>query len=457
MAADRRPWWRRLTTVRARATIAATLIVGVAIAAASVSLVVLMERSLIDSVDEIAELRAEDVAALASQGDLPERLAVVDDDSAIVQVVDDGGAVVSATTSLEATAPIADFRPSGSDAEARTVDELPGVEDGPFRVAALATDTPDGPVTIYVASSLEPVDETLAFVRGALAVGAPLLLLFVAFTTWVLVGRALRPVEAIRAEVGDISERSLDRRVPVPATDDEVSRLAETMNVMLDRLEAASARQRRFVGDASHELQTPLASARTDLEVALAHPDRSDWRQTATDLLAGNRRMERLVRDLLFLARTDDAAPRAPAVPVDLDDTVLAEVARLQHDGRARVDTSRVSAAAVRGRRDDLGRAVRNLLDNADRYASSTIIVELRSDDSNVTLVVADDGPGIPAEHRQAVFERFARLDDARARETGGTGLGLAIAKEIVTAHGGSITLEDSAVGARFVVRLPIA
>jgi signal transduction histidine kinase len=224
------------------------------------------------------------------------------------------------------------------------------------------------------------------------------------------------------------------------------------MNTMLERLQRAVERQRRFVADASHELRTPLAATRTDLEVVLAHPDRTDFKETATDLLAANGRMESLVRDLLFLARVDGGAANRPAAPVDLDDVVLTEAA-----GREGVDTGRVSAASVHGRRDDLARAVRNLLDNAERYASSLVTVSLTGEDGRVRLVVTDDGPGIPAADRERIFERFTRLDDARGRDSGGTGLGLAIVKEIVAEHGGTIVVEDAAPGARFVISLPPA
>jgi signal transduction histidine kinase len=224
---------------------------------------------------------------------------------------------------------------------------------------------------------------------------------------------------------------------------------------MLDRLQAAAERQRRFVADASHELRTPLAAARTDLEIALAHPESTDLHETATDLLAANQRMEHLVRDLLFMARADELAPRPLAVPVDLDDIVLVETARLRGNGHVKVDIGAVSGAAVMGRLDELARAVRNLLENAACYASSLVTVELTSDDGQATLVIQDDGPGIPAGDRERIFQRFARLDDARGRDSGGTGLGLAIAKEIIDAHGGTIVVDDARQGARFVVRLP--
>jgi signal transduction histidine kinase len=442
--ADRR-WWRRFTTVRARTTVAATLVVGVALGLVAVAVLLFLHRSLVENVDDAGEIRAEDVAVLARHGTLPATLPVAGDDDHVIQVVDDSGRVVSASAS--GGRQIAGFRPSGWAVESRTV--------GGFRVAALRTGTPDGMVTVYVATNLRPVAQTTALVRGVLVAGGAVLLVLVVVTASTVVGRALRPVETIRAEVAEISERSLARRVPVPATDDEIGRLAGTMNAMLDRLHAAAERQRRFVADASHELRTPLAAVRTDLEVALAHPGGTDWRQTATDVLTANQRMERLVHDLLLLAREDSAAPAAPKVPVDLDDLVLAEAARLRAVGRVRVDTSAVSAAAVDGRPGELTRAVRNLFDNAGRYAVDLVTVSLRGDGPDATLVIADDGPGIPPADRARVFERFSRLDEARDRDRGGTGLGLAITREIVEAHGGTVTVLDATGGARFLVRLP--
>jgi signal transduction histidine kinase len=430
--------------VRVRTTAVAVLIVGVALIAAAVGLTVSVHRSMIEQLDEVGYARADDVAALARQGMLPRDLAVAGDDEHITQVVDDAGRIVASTAG---SGQVFAFRPRGGTA-ARTVSRIPGAKH-PFRVVAVRAGTPGGPVTIYVASTMEPVDDAVAALKRALAIGGPVLLVLVGITTWLVVGGALRPVDVISAEVADVSERSLDRRVSVPPARDEISRLAVVMNTMLDRLQRAAERQRRFVADASHELRTPLAAARTDLEVALAHPESTDFKATATDLLAANARMERLVRDLLFLARADGTAARAPAVPVDLDDVVLAECA-----GRPLVDTRRVSGAAVAGRPDELARAVRNLLDNAERYAVSRVTVDLSTEDGRVTLVVADDGPGVPPADRERVFERFTRLGGARSRHDGGAGLGLAIVREIVVSHGGTVRVGD---GARFVVELPAA
>jgi signal transduction histidine kinase len=267
-------------------------------------------------------------------------------------------------------------------------------------------------------------------------------------------------VEGIRAEVSAISHRELDRRVPVPDTDDEVSRLAQTMNTMLARLEAAARQQRDFVANASHDLQSPLASFRAQLEVVMAHPEATDWGSTAAALHAEGDRMEQLVRDLLFLAREDSGESEPPQQLVDLDDVVLEESARVRAGGTTVVDTSRVTAAPVRGNRDDLARLVRNLLENARDHAAGVVDVTLSngSNGSNeVTLTVEDDGPGVPAEHRDRVFERFYRADPSRDRATTGTGLGLAIVRSVAARHHGTVELADGNRGARFVVRLPSA
>lgn len=448
MAAER-GLLRRRGTVRTRTTVAATLILGLTLLVGGAAMVSLLRRSLVHDLDAVADIRADDIAAMARRGGLPEVLLLEDD--AIGQVVDDQGRVLAASPNASDDTPIATDRPTGVDPVIRTVDD--------YRLLALRSGSPDGPVTVYVGTNLEPVRDTLVLVGTGMLVAAPLLLGLVAAMTWVSVGRALHPVDAIRSQVAELSSKDLHRRVPVPPTDDEIGRLAVTMNAMLGRLQAASDRQRRFVADASHELQSPLAASRLDLEVALAHPEATIWLDTARDLLDENRRMDRLVADLLFIARADDGgAPAAPCAPVDLHDVVFDEAARLAGGRAVRIDTSGVASAFVRGRRDDLSRAVRNLLDNAEQHATSAVTVGLHNGGSTVTLVVEDDGPGVAPADRDRIFERFTRLDDARTRNGHGTGLGLAIVKEIVEHHGGRITVEGpagNAHGARFVVTLP--
>lgn len=327
-------------------------------------------------------------------------------------------------------------------------------------MAGVTEKTPSGPVTVYVAHSLGRVAEATAQVTHIALLGPPLLLAVVAVTTWVITGRALRPVELIRAEVADITAHALDRRVPEPGSGDEIARLARTMNEMLDRLQISTQRQEESVADASHELRSPLASSRAQLEVGLAHPVDTDWPATATEVLEENSRMEALVRDLLLLARRrPDGPSSAGAGPVDLDDLVLDEVGRLGERGAVTADIAGVSPARVAGHPDQLRRVVGNLLDNAERHARHTVVVELRHGPGTAELVVVDDGPGIARADLERVFERFTRLDHGRGRDDGGAGLGLAIAKQVVDAHGGTIRAEATGTGsgARLVVVLPAA
>jgi signal transduction histidine kinase len=223
---------------------------------------------------------------------------------------------------------------------------------------------------------------------------------------------------------------------------------------MLARLERSAHQQQRFVADASHELRTPLTRMRAELEVDEQHPERADasaTRRSQLDEIAG---LQRTIDDLLLLARSDVGATDHHVEPVDLDDIVLDEI-RASAASPVIVDWQRVSAAQVAGRADELRRVVRNLLDNARRHATSTVTVELSESDGCARLVVADDGPGIPWEQREVIFERFARLDEARTG-AGHAGLGLAIAHDIVTRLGGTITVDDSSNGgARFVVTVP--
>jgi signal transduction histidine kinase len=227
------------------------------------------------------------------------------------------------------------------------------------------------------------------------------------------------------------------------------------MNAMLRRLDHATDRQRRFVADASHELRSPLTGIRARLEVDLAHPNGADWQATERDVLDDAIRMQHLVDDLLALAASDASATPAAHEPVDLDEIVLREARRLRSRTAHRIDTSGVSGAQLLGDSGGLSRAVRNLLDNAARHARSTVTVTLSESDTTLELSIADDGPGIPPDQHERVFERFARLDDGRARDDGGTGLGLAITHDVVVAHRGTITV-DNAPGARFTIRIPL-
>ena len=459
----RRLGW--FASVRARTTALAGLVVAVTLTAGSVGLLTTLQHSLTSNRDALSRARAKDYVTAVDAGTLPRQLTDVGEDFIAQVVTADGTVLASSDDSIEAE-PISPITGATSSPSLRIVRDVPEDDDETedFRIWVLAADTSAGRVVVFVGAELDAVDDAVESLREALLVAVPAMLLLLVVATRVLVGRALRPVEDIRAEVAAIGESALDRRVPVPAVSDEVARLAETMNAMLDRLEAASARQKDFVADASHELQSPLAALRVQLEVALAHPEAADWPTVARDLLADSDRMERLVRDLLFLAQ-EDAGSYAPRWdPVDLDVIVLDEVTRLRHRASVSFDTSRVSAAPLEGNADELSRLVRNLLDNAATYATSHVAVSVSVDETHARLTICDDGPGIPPEQRSRVFDRFSRVEGARARGSGdtptGTGLGLSIARVIAERHRGSIAIEEppqADTGTCLIVSLPLA
>jgi two-component system OmpR family sensor kinase len=259
----------------------------------------------------------------------------------------------------------------------------------------------------------------------------------------------------MRTRVAAITGADLSERVPVPPDRDEISRLAQTLNAMLTRIEAGHDAQRRFVGDASHELRSPLATVTAALELARDRPEVLDHALLTETLLPEAARMRNLVEDLLLLAGADERGPSLLLGDVDLDDIVDAECRRLRASSEL-VVTASIQPTRVRGDVARLSRVVRNLVDNAARYAHHSVDLRVALEDGEGVLVVSDDGSGIPDAERTRVFERFVRLDRDRARAAGGSGLGLAIVAEIVAAHQGSIEVHGSpAGGAEFVLRLP--
>jgi signal transduction histidine kinase len=294
----------------------------------------------------------------------------------------------------------------------------------------------------------------------AALIGTPLLIAFLAVVNWLVIGGALRPIAELRRGAQEISVAVGRRRLPVPQTRDEVHSLALTLNDMLARLESAEDRQRAFVSDTAHELRSPLASIRAQLEVAVDHPDSQDWQQTAQDVLADTVRLTRLAEDLLVLARLDERAGE-PVVARPTDLAVLARDAAARYDGaRVPVTLSGSGPVLTRCDADGMTRVLLNLIDNAVRYAASGVTVAAWRDGPDALLAVTDDGPGIPSAEAERVFGRFTRLDDARSREDGsesGAGLGLAIVRGTVRAQGGTVWIEDAAPGLRAIVRLPAA
>jgi signal transduction histidine kinase len=308
---------------------------------------------------------------------------------------------------------------------------------------------------VVVITSLDQYDKSLAYVQRLLATGMPILLVVVGLIAWVVVARALRPIEAMRREVTEIATIPGSHRVPEPATKDEVGRLARTLNSMLDRIEASSARERRFVSDASHELRSPIANIRTELEVAMHRPEQADWVSVAREVLAQNERMGHLVQELLLLARSDEGGLQPTTEVTDLG--AVAESVAGGFDGDGPPVLVHATGAPVAVPVVYLERVVTNLVDNARRYAATHVEVSVARQGRTAVLRVADDGPGIPEEDRIRIFERFVRLDEARDRGDGGFGLGLAIVADVCRAYRGTVEISDADPGALFTLRFPLA
>ncbi|MEI7034714.1 HAMP domain-containing sensor histidine kinase [Streptomyces pratensis] len=479
-----------MRSVRARAALGATLVVAVALVAAGLAVLLVLRANLIDQADLQAEVAAREAAGQLAVGTPYGELELDDEEDHPVQVTDEEGRVVVVSEKLRAIsgtesagvtpAPSASAgaaRPPGDDDDDDDDDDDsrprrgevssddPAFSDGTatvesttadYRFAAVEATTPDGvTLTVHAGAPLAAEQEAVNTVRGAMLTGLPVLLAVVAGVTWLVTRRALRPVEGIRREMAAITaSEDLARRVPEPDSRDEIARLARTTNETLTVLEASVERQRRFVADASHELRSPIASLRTQLEVAEAHPGLLDLPGAVADTV----RLQALAADLLLLARLD-AGEKPGSATVELGALVREEVSQRTGDRVAvRVEAPEGEAFEVRGSRGQLARVIGNLLDNAQRHAEEAVGVSVAADGTGVRVEVRDDGAGVPEDERERIFERFVRLDDARSRDDGGAGLGLAIARDVAARHGGTLTARRAAEGgAAFRLRLPRA
>ncbi|MFC9751903.1 ATP-binding protein [Streptomyces sp. NPDC056921] len=485
-----------MRSVRARAALGATVVVALALIGAGLSVLLVLRVNLTDQAGLQAEVVAREVAGQLAL-DVPyDRLEMRDEEDNPVQVTDEDGRVVAVSKDLRAIsgtgtdrvtpvpAQAAGASGSGSDDDNGGDDSnddddshatpAPGRgevdsdepdftngtanvdgERADYRFASVRATTPAGvTLTVHAGAPLAAEQEAVGTVRGAMLIGLPLLLLVVAGVTWLVTRRALRPVEGIRREMAAITaSEDLSRRVPEPGSRDEVARLARTTNETLTALEASVDRQRRFVADASHELRSPIASLRTQLEVGAAHPELLDLPGAVADTV----RLQALAADLLLLARLD-AGERPGRTVVDLGALVREEVSQRTGDRIAvTVSVPESEPFEVAGSRGQLARVIGNLLDNAERHARSAVTVSVRAaEQGGVVGAVTDDGAGVPPDERERIFERFVRLDDARTRDDGGAGLGLAIARDVAVRHGGRLTVDGAREGgARFELRLP--
>ena len=444
--------------ISARSAFVAASVVFVALGVTGMVLAGVLYRSMLSEVDNAAAARVARAAAVSAAGGpaaLSDELLATDTRVLAVQVIDAEGTVLQRSPGAPSTPLI----PVG--------DVGPGLRigmpehDSPFGEIRFSAQTVIGPdearYTVVVGEGSPLVVSTVGTVVTALAVAAPVVIAVSAAATYLLVRRSMRSVDDIRSRVADISTSDLTERVPVPDSRDEIAALAVTMNEMLARIEAGHAAQQRFVGDASHELRSPLATIISALEVAQAHPDLLNTELAQHTLMPEAQRMRSLIEDLLLLARADERGWNIRRDDVDLDDLANGEIERLRRDSDLEM-TASIEPVRVTGDPAALARVLRNLLDNAARHACSVVEVDVRRSDGRAVLTIGDDGPGIPVGDRLRVFDRFVRLDEGRSRGAGGTGLGLAIVSEIVAAHHGQVRIEDRpGGGTRAVVQLSAA
>lgn len=428
----------------------------IALVLAGAALTVALYHSLLAGVDDAAARRVGDIAAglgVDSAADLDTPLLDTDQRIVAVQVLDARGNVVARSDGAPAS-PLVDLTGIGPKLRVGITDDLP--PDNDQRVSGRTVDTKFGRYTVLVGGDIEAAESTVRTALLLLAGACPVVVAVAAIATYRLMRRSLRSVDAIRARVAAITTSDLTERVPVPPGRDEISALATTMNDMLARIERGHSAQRQFVGDASHELRSPLTAIISALDVAVAHPEVFDLNLATSTLVPEAQRMRVLVEDLLLLARADEGRLAMHREPVRLDDIAAGEVVRQRRIGRRDIDIT-AGLTELHGDGAALSRLVRNLLENAARHARSHVEVTVGTHAGNAVLTVADDGPGIPEHDRMRVFDRFVRLERDRARSSGGTGLGLSIVAEIAAAHGGDVSIgERPGGGTVLTVQLPL-
>jgi signal transduction histidine kinase len=442
-------------TLRGRLMTIGVLGIAGALVVGGVILYAVLASSLTRTVQAEALGSAREVALLLDSGQVPDPVPA--SGAQVVQVLSADDRVVTGSLTADRLTPLVTPQEKAQ-AVAGDVVVVAGNRTGlagSLQVSAVQAGPASQPVTVVAALPTADLESATGTLRTLLLVVFPLLLLVCAAIAWRVIGAALAPVESLRSGAARIDGGRADERLPVPATRDEIRALALTLNEMLDRVAQSRRTQRAFVADAAHELRSPLATMRTQLEVAQRLGEGGG---VPADLVPEVARLSALVEDLLILARTDDDGRRRPAGPLDLGGLVDEVVGRY---ASARVPVRRsgavVGAVVVEAVPDELYRALTNLVDNAVRHAATGVTVAVEPTPSGPRVTVTDDGHGIPASQRERVFERFARLDEARDRDSGGTGLGLAITRELLRRNGAHVTLEDAQPGVRAQVSMPPA
>jgi heavy metal sensor kinase len=448
--------------IRVRVTAAFALAMAAVIAGTGLFLYLRLSSHLTLAVDRELRLRAQDLGALVS--DPRASLAreggtrLIEHGESYAQLLARDGRVLDATRPLGG-APLLSAREREAAVRAPTYVDLravPGLDER-SRVLATAVRRGGQPVVLVVGTTLQDRAETLADFRNELLIAGPIALLLASGVGYALAGLSLRQVESMRRRAAAITAETAGERLPVPPTGDELERLAETLNRMLDRLQSALERERGFVADAGHELRTPLALLRTELELALRQADSADELREAVRRSSQEvDRLSQLAEDLLLIARSDRGGLplRVETLGVRrLFDSVVSRVEwRAEAEGK-RVVADANGTGSVRGDPLRLEQALTNLVDNALRYGGDEIRLQVTRAGSETELHVRDNGSGFPEEFIEQAFERFSRADAARGR--GGAGLGLAIVRTIAQAHGGSAHAANRTPGADVWLSLP--
>ncbi|BDE14928.1 two-component sensor histidine kinase [Mycobacterium sp. 20KCMC460] len=451
LSARVRAVWPPKLGIAARSAAVSGLAVLFAFAIAGATLDVVLYRSLIAGVDDATAGRVHAIVDALQSNSLDtvdNALLATDQRVVAVQLIDPAGNVVRRSGSAPGK-PLMPVTALGYGLRRSISDDASPNDD--MRLSGQRVRTPSGDYTVIVGGGSEAVEGTARTVALLLTCGAPVIVAVAASASYRLVRRSLRSVDAIRGRVAEISTSDLSERVPIPRSNDEIAALAVTMNEMLSRIEAGHQAQRRFVGDASHELRSPLSTIISGLELAEDHPELLDSDFVLTTLLPEAQRMHALIEDLLMLARADEHTLVLRSEEIAIDELAEAQAARARTEFTGIVQTD-IAPARLSGDPAAISRVIRNLTENAVRHAKSLVSIDVSTRNGSSLIAIGDDGPGIAPAERNRVFERFVRLDTDRSRSGGGTGLGLAIVAEVVAAHGGTVTIDDRTGGGTLMI-----
>lgn len=454
---------QRRWTITTRITLFTGAVAALLCALLAITVMIAIHRSATE--DRIDEITA-DAGRVAHQVEHDQvSMPLVEHTDRDVQIVDPNGTVTTSTPQVHGKPAMAGFTPDHRKIATGVVCGGIFPLGGCHIVVAQSAFRAGQDWIVYTSSPTVP-----AYVKPWLAatvIGAAVVMaLAITALGHRIVTKCLSPVTAIREELDKITDSCADRQVPLPPARDEIHDLADSVNGTLARLATAMRQQRHFTSDASHELRTPIAAIRAEVEDAMHAPEDTSVPLLAGAVLRSVNRLEAIVGDLLTIERLEAGQP-IDREPINLAELVTA-VCERRPEPHKDFEYSLEPGVMVIGDRLRLARLLTNLIDNAERHAANTITFRVRQEpsperdarrfpDGVAVLEVADDGPGIDPDRREVVFQRFARLDTARDRYAGGTGLGLPIARRIAEAHGGTLRVENSPRGARFVLRLPLS